>query len=75
MNNFLPIAQAILSILLIIGILLQRTEAGLGSAFGADSTGGTRYSRRGFERFLFIGTTAIAVLFALAAFASLFLRS
>jgi preprotein translocase subunit SecG len=75
MQTILPIIQVILSILLVIGILLQRSEAGLGSAFGADGMSSTRYSRRGFEKFLFNGTIVIAILFIVTAFASLFLRS
>ncbi|MBX4189270.1 preprotein translocase subunit SecG [Candidatus Parcubacteria bacterium] len=75
MASILPYIQIILSLLLIGAILLQRSEAGLGSAFGADGMNMARYSRRGFERILFIGTILIAVLFAVTAFATLFFRS
>ena len=61
--------------LLVVGILLQRSEAGLGSAFGADGMSSTQYSRRGFEKFLFKATIIIAILFAITALASLFYRS
>ncbi len=71
MQTYLPYIQIILSILLIIGVLLQRSEAGLGSAFGVDGMTAGRYTRRGFERTLFIGTMIVAVLFAASAFASL----
>lgn len=71
----LPYIQAILSILLVIGILLQRSEASLGGAFGADGGSNTRYTRRGFESFLFKATIVIAILFTVASFASLFYRS
>lgn len=74
MTAFLPYIQIILSLLLIVGVLLQRSEAGLGAAFGAD-TSNTRYTRRGFEKTLFTATIVIAVLFAASAFASLFVRS
>lgn len=74
MATLLPYIQLILSILLVIGILLQRSEAGLGSAFGADGMNSTRYSRRGFERFLFISTIVLAILFAASACLSLFYR-
>ena len=74
MASILPYIQIILSILLIIGVLLQRSEAGLGSAFGADSMNTVQYTRRGFERTLFISTVVIAVLFAVSAFASLILH-
>jgi protein translocase SecG subunit len=67
MAQILPYIQIILSLLLIAGVLLQRSEAGLGSAFGADSMS-TRYTRRGFEKTLFYGTIVVAILFAASAF-------
>ena len=75
MTSLLPYIQAILSVLLLVGILLQRSEAGLGSAFGADGMNSTRYTRRGFEKFLFNATIIVAILFAVSSFASLFFRS
>lgn len=73
MTTALPYIQIILSILLIGGILLQRSEAGLGSAFGADGMTSGRYNRRGFEKTLFYATIIVAVLFAATAFLSLLL--
>ena len=73
MAQILPYIQVVLSVLLIIGVLLQRSEAGLGSGFGGDASGTSRFSRRGFEKFLFNSTVVIAFLFAAAAFASLLL--
>lgn len=70
----LPYIQIILSILLIGGILLQRSEAGLGGAFGGDAFSSTQYERRGAEKTLFRVTLVIAFLFALSAFAALFLK-
>jgi protein translocase SecG subunit len=63
----LPFIQIILAILLIVGILLQRSEAGLGSAFGGDGMGTGHYARRGAEKVLFKLTIAIAVIFVLSA--------
>jgi protein translocase SecG subunit len=72
--QILPYIQIILSLLLIGGVLLQRSEAGLGSAFGGgDSATGGRFMRRGFEKLLFNATIVVAALFALSAFASLLL--
>jgi protein translocase SecG subunit len=72
--QILPYIQIILSLLLIGGVLLQRSEAGLGSAFGGgDGTTGGRFMRRGFEKLLFNVTIVVATLFALSAFASLLL--
>jgi protein translocase SecG subunit len=72
MTTALPYIQIVLSVLLVGGILLQRSEAGLGSAFGADGMTSGRYTRRGFEKTLFRATILIAVLFGVTAFASLF---
>jgi protein translocase SecG subunit len=68
--NTLPYIQIILSVLLVAGILFQRSEAGLGSAFGME-TNNTRYARRGLERVFFHGTIIVAILFAASVFASL----
>jgi len=65
--------QIILSILLVAGILLQRSEASLGAAFGGGDAVGGRFHRRGFEKILFNATLVLVVLFAISAFASLFI--
>lgn len=75
MLRILPYIQIILSLLLVAGVLLQRSEASLGSAFGGDSTVGGRFTRRGFEKTLFNGTILVAVLFTISAFASLLIGS
>ncbi|MSR87685.1 MAG: preprotein translocase subunit SecG [Candidatus Zambryskibacteria bacterium] len=71
---YLPYIQVILSILLIVGVLLQRSEAGLGAGFGSDNATGGRFMRRGFEKTLFIGTILIGILFTLSVFAPLLLN-
>lgn len=68
---YLPYIQILLSVLLIIGVLIQRSEAALGSAFGGDSWSSVRHSRRGAEKTIFIGTIVICVLFTLSAFLAL----
>lgn len=73
MLEILPLIQIILSLLLIAGVLLQRSEASLGGAFGGDSATGMRFTRRGFERILFKATIVVATLFAITAFMSLLL--
>ena len=70
---YLPYIQVILSILLIGGVLLQRSEAGLGAGFGSDSGSGGRFMRRGFEKTLFNATILVAVLFAISTLAPLVL--
>lgn len=62
---YLPWIQAGLSVLLGAMILLQRSEAGLGAAFG-DSGGSVTRTRRGAEKIMFRATILVAVLFVLA---------
>ena len=71
---YLPYIQILLSALLIGGVLIQRSEAALGSAFGDDSWSSARHIRRGSEKTIFIGTIIVAILFIASAFAALFLR-
>ncbi|MDP2655339.1 MAG: preprotein translocase subunit SecG [bacterium] len=63
----LPYAIIILSILLIVGIVLQQRGASLGGAFGGDNFASTFYKRRGAEKFLFNATIVIAILIVLIA--------
>ncbi|HEX7651493.1 MAG TPA: preprotein translocase subunit SecG [Candidatus Paceibacterota bacterium] len=65
----LPYAEITLSLLLILGIVLQQRGAGLGGAFGGDNFSSTFYKRRGAEKFLFYGTIVVAILFVAAAIA------
>jgi protein translocase SecG subunit len=61
----LPYIQVVLSVLVIIGVLLQHSAAGVGGAFGgADSVDAGIHTRRGFEKFLFFGTIVAGILFA-----------
>jgi preprotein translocase subunit SecG len=69
----LPYAEIILSILLIVGIVLQQRGATLGGAFGGDNFASTFYKRRGAEKFLFNATIVIAILLVLFAVANFLL--
>lgn len=69
----LPYAEIVLSILLIVGIVLQQRGATLGGAFGGDNFASTFYKRRGAEKFLFNATIVVAVLLVLAAIANFLL--
>jgi preprotein translocase subunit SecG len=62
-NTILAIGQIIVSVGLMAAILLQARGAGLGSAFGGDSS--VYRSRRGIEKTLFQFTIALAVLFVI----------
>jgi preprotein translocase subunit SecG len=69
----LPFVQIVLSVALVVCILLQRTGASLGGAFGADNFSSGFHTRRGLEKTLFYATIVIAALFALSALLNLLL--
>ncbi|KKR66134.1 MAG: Preprotein translocase, SecG subunit [Parcubacteria group bacterium GW2011_GWB1_40_5] len=70
----IPYIQIVLSLLLIGGILLQQSEAGLGGAFGGgDGFSSGHHTKRGAERTIFIATIIIAILFVVTSFSLLFL--
>jgi len=72
--HILPWFQAVLACLLVALILLQRSEAGLGAAFGGDSGGAVTYTRRGAEKFIFQTTVIVAILFAASSLAILIIK-
>ena len=69
MKEYLPIAQIIVSTLLIIFILLQQRGTSLGSAFGGQ--GGFYSTRRGLEKKIFWGTIILGILFLILALLNL----
>lgn len=71
MTAILPYIQVGLAVLLIASILLQRSEAALGGAFGGDSFSTAHHTKRGFEKTLFAWTIVLAVLFAASTFVAL----
>lgn len=72
--KILPYIQISLSVLLIIAILLQRSGSELGGAFGGGDGGGFYHTKRGFEKFLFYFTIAVAILFAVSAFLAIIIK-
>lgn len=72
--NILPYIQIILSIILIAAVLFQQSSAGIGGALGGGDTGGLYNTRRGFEKFLFILTIVIAILFVATSFTAIFIK-
>lgn len=66
MQNFLPLAQIVVSVVLIILILLQQRGQALGSAFGG---GGEAFyaTRRGMQKKIFAGTVISGALFIILA--------
>lgn len=71
LQQALPYVQIVLSLLLIIAIILQRTGASVGGAFGADNFSSGFHTRRGLEKTLFRATIVLGILFALSALVSL----
>lgn len=71
LQGALPYIQIVLSILLIGAIVLQRTGASLGGAFGADNFSSGFHTRRGLEKTLFYATIALGILFAVSALINL----
>lgn len=71
LQGILPIVQIVLSALLIVAVLLQRTGASLGGAFGADNFSSGFHTRRGLEKTLFRATIVLGILFALSALINL----
>ncbi|HEY4521967.1 MAG TPA: preprotein translocase subunit SecG [Candidatus Paceibacterota bacterium] len=69
MQSLLFWGQIGVSVLLIGVILLQQRGTGLGSSFGG--SGQFYRSKRGFEKFLFVSTIILAVVFSLTAIANL----
>ncbi len=71
MKSLLPYIQIILSVIMVALILLQQTGAQVGGAFGgSDNLSSAYHTRRGLEKWLFISTIIIAILFALSALIS-----
>ncbi|MAQ77082.1 preprotein translocase subunit SecG [Candidatus Campbellbacteria bacterium] len=64
--DILPYIQIVLSILLVIVILLQKSDESLGGAFGgSDSVDTVKTTRRGSEKTLFNTAIIVAVLFTI----------
>ncbi len=59
--KLLNIIQIVIAVLLVIAITLQSRGGGLSSVFGG--SGGVYQTKRGAEKFVFIATIVLAVLF------------
>ena len=73
MSSVLAISQIIISLTLVVTILLQQRGAGGSALFGGGGGGGSYYTKRGFEKILFIATIVLAGLFIVTAFLNLVL--
>jgi len=72
--TILPYIQIILSIILIVAILFQHSDAGVGGALGGGDGGGLYHTRRGFEKFIFTTTIVVGILFAVSAIVAIFVK-
>jgi len=71
MSSILAISQIIISAALIAAILLQQRGAGSSGIFGGGSGGSSYYTKRGFEKILFISSIVLAGLFLVTSFLNL----
>lgn len=72
--TILPYIQIILSIILVVAILLQQSSSGVGGALGGGDGGGLYHTRRGFEKFLFVTTIIVGILFVVSAFLAILVK-
>lgn len=72
--TILPYIQIILSIILVVAILLQQSNSSAGGVLGGGDSGGLYHTRRGFEKFLFITTIVVGILFAVSAFVAILVK-
>ncbi|MCD6194748.1 preprotein translocase subunit SecG [bacterium] len=61
----LEIAEVVVAVLLVIFVLLQQQGTTLGGAFGGESV--VYHTRRGIEKFLFVGTIILGLAFVILA--------
>jgi preprotein translocase subunit SecG len=73
LNTFLSIAQILLGVALIVGVLLQSKGEELGGVFGGQQ--GVYQTRRGVDRLLFTITIFLAIVFFGLAVANVILSS
>lgn len=62
MRSFLQYVLVTTSVLITVAVLLQNQGSGLGSAFGGETS--FYRTKRGVEKFLFVGTIFLGIVFA-----------
>lgn len=73
MEQYLPYAQIVVAVVLIVLVLLQQRGTALGSAFGQEGGGGFYSTRRGLQKKLLWATIIFGILFIVLALLNLFL--
>lgn len=71
--SILPWAQVILAVILVTLIMMQKSESGLGAAFGGGDSGSSFNQKRGMEKVIFQATIVVAILFVISALTALFI--
>jgi protein translocase SecG subunit len=71
MTNIIGIAQIIISVLLMAAILFQQRGTGSSAIMGGASA--SYYTKRGFEKILFVSTIVLVVLFVATAIINILL--
>lgn len=75
LTALLPYILIAISVLIVIAILIQKSEAGVGGSFGGnDNFSAGFHTRRGFEKKLFYFTIALGVLLAVFSLLILVIR-
>ena len=69
MQQYLPLAQIVIAVLLVVLILLQQRGTALGSAFGQE--GGFYATRRGVQKKIYWATVGCGALFIILALLNL----
>lgn len=72
MQQYLPLIQIVVSLLLIVLIMLQQRGTALGSAFGGE--GGFYATRRGIQKKIFLATIVCGALFIVLSLLNLLFR-
>ncbi len=70
-SGALPYIQIILAVLMTVAVLLQKSDASSGGIFGGSEAVSSWHTRRGAEKFLFISTIVIGILFIASALVAL----
>ena len=70
----MPYIQIGLSILIIVLVLLQQSDADLGGTFGGSDNLSASRTRRGSEKYIFNATIVVGILFATTAIIALIAR-
>lgn len=72
--HIMPYIQIGLSILIIVLVLLQQSDADLGGTFGGSDNLSASRTRRGSEKYIFNATIVVGILFATTAIIALIAR-